>query len=318
MKELKSGDQLSAAWLNKMARSVNDSSVPSERGGFADGTGSSSPVRTEFRDGALWVQASVVVGNFPAYSVLKLSGGDSSSDQMSLSVGAVSVPDADDVLVTNGPYPLIDGTTGWVTVIGRHRPVLVIVGDASAFGDEVGPNAAGEVDADGFGLKLVTEVNAASRAYALFICKTSTGGDNGGGCGECTTPQFSPRPVTISSGASAATHYRASVLCGELLVITYVHESGDHWVGTADAMTLNCDGDDVTFESYFDGVGTLPGEVILYITDGTDEWTFDNESAWQPGVDLTMRQITGPPLCPCADLKLFLCLSPVTSDVELS
>lgn len=173
------------------------------------------------------------------------------------------------------------------------------------------------------GRKLINPVHRSWEPSQLHVrvARDSPGGvvTNSTSCQSCSygvgdlTDQLT---VDLGGGFMAYEAYKAVLFCENIATIVYNNYSGGVWTGTADLMTVECNGDTVTWTSsltYFNhlpGNGTSTGLLIQW-SDGTDTWKWKNRTAWQPILRVEMELFAGPTDCPCAPFVDFTCLIPI-------
>lgn len=135
-------------------------------------------------------------------------------------------------------------------------------------------------------------------------------------CGGCTVPDHE-MAVDLGGGLMASSDYRFAPFCADWVIFRFVYDTGDTWEGIADTEEVECTpGVPTSFTATLVASGKAPGEVVATVSDGTNEWTFVNEAAWQPDQPIELIFKTGPLPCPCAPFRGAVCLIPIAPVVE--
>jgi hypothetical protein len=132
----------------------------------------------------------------------------------------------------------------------------------------------------------------------------------GEGCGGCNDP--AGNLIIDLDGLLCSDRYSFSPMCGGLLPITFVYDSGSDWIGGPGDLMLSCDSaGEVDVTATLEILGVDVGDVTITISDGTNTWTWKNDTAFDPGQPVAMRRMTGPVDCPCSTWRPYPCLTPL-------
>lgn len=132
-----------------------------------------------------------------------------------------------------------------------------------------------------------------------------------GGCGACNEPAGT-NDIEVDENLIASEFYEFNPFCSGALNLLFTFDAGGTWLGSADGgMTVDCNGEDSTFTAAMVVNGHLPGEVVITLSDGVDDWIFVNDVSWQPDQNTPMVLSGGAATCPCSPLRQFPCLRPV-------
>lgn len=132
-----------------------------------------------------------------------------------------------------------------------------------------------------------------------------------GGCGGCSTPS-GYKLIDVGDGFLVPSHFTWSPICGGLLLITFVWQSGTTWEPSAPVLLLCGDDEDpiaATVSLEITGPAAETGAIIT-MTIGSDTWTWVNDTTFIADWDNLMRRISGPVDCPCNNWIPYPCLRP--------
>lgn len=147
----------------------------------------------------------------------------------------------------------------------------------------------------------------------LEVIATRRGPADAAPCGVCTTVGAASLVIAVTGDVDAAAEYSFSPLCDGSLYLTFTWSADLTWIGTADAMTLDCgEMSPRTLTATMTVTGIDPGNVTIVLNDGSvDVATYTNLAAWQPCVPVRMQLTDYDTTCPCAPWDPWCCLNPI-------
>jgi len=162
-----------------------------------------------------------------------------------------------------------------------------------------------------------------SRREAIIPHFGGGGGVSGDGCGDCSTfaGELTVDLTFLETAFYAAEYYRWNPFCNGQVDILFRFDPGSSaevgiWLPTVSS-SLECVAEStVAFTAYMQVTSGLPGDVKIFLSDGTNTWHFEAEVAWQGDQNTPMLLSSGPQGCPCAPFKQFPCLRPVPPPEE--
>jgi hypothetical protein len=217
-------------------------------------------------------------------------------------------------------YPIRLAKTTVLHATGETRDVTLLWGDKGSETEgttdhDTVPayNRYGDIDED-------TEVHIARIGPGWEILPRGGSTGSGVSCGPCFNGA-GVMTVDLGSGFMASETYQATLFCESVDPIIYGDFDTNVWTGSADPMTVDCNGTEVTFTSSLTYFSHLPGNgtstgIVVEWSDGADTWKWVNRTAWQPGLRTELELFDGPAECPCAPFIDFPCLIPIPTPAE--
>lgn len=160
-----------------------------------------------------------------------------------------------------------------------------------------------------------TEVHIARVGPGWEILPRGGSTSTGTACGPCFVGAGS-LTIDLGGGFMAMEAYEATLFCEDVDPIIYSDFSGGVWTGSADPMTVDCNGGTITFTSSLTYFSHLPGDgassgIVVAWSDGTNTWKWINRTCFQPRLRNELELHSGPAECPCAPFVDFPCLVPI-------
>lgn len=216
-------------------------------------------------------------------------------------------------------YPIRLAKTTAAHATGATQDVTLLWGDKGSETEGVTDhdtvpayNRYGAIEAD-------EEVHIARIGPGWEILNRSTSGP-AGSCGACTEAAGT-QTVDLGSGAMASEYYRFYPFCGQSIYFPLAKDSGGNvWIAPASIpASASCDGEtvtDLTAEMTYSALARDGVEIV--VTDGSESWTFKNDTRWQPEFSQYFYYHTGSAECPCIAWQRDACLLPVSEEEGLA